>query len=436
MIDSLRPRLHVPALADMDLLRSAADRVHERWPQAVKPDEKDPEGIAERIRRRIDKDDWRDATVAGVVRSARVVFDAPFRDRNRLRSVRDFYYAEVRVSSKSTFLDAMMSVYLSTYEPGEVHTKELARALAGARGGFGAEWTKLRNNLAEFLDPKSAHTGIAQRMRRMEDPWTELRETGIDDPHGPGLMYHAHLAYLGYIRDTLRTLNGIDRLANWLRPDGRPARADGAVEAIEAFLSPWLDGDPPDELRDHLVEQLLLLYGDPRRDHGTVWATVGRRLHKTVLRWITGESIRFFLDVVSAVETSHMWEPRREFWLGLYEDGLIESAWVAFSPDGKRVANQQRRRHPGEDGLAFGEQTAGGSRSNTSLLILRIGQCIVVEGSHNYKVHVFRSSNPRAPRMFQRRYDCERIRLTPGAKAQAHVGYWQDRVREMIGYYS
>ena len=154
-----------------------------------------------------------------------------------------------------------------------------------------------------------------------------------------------------------------------------------------------------------------------------------------MLRWVTGESIRFFLDVVSAVETSHMWEPRREFWLGLYEDGLIDSAWVAFSPDGKRVANQQRRRHHGEDGLAFGEQTAGGSRSNTSLLILRIGQCIVVEGSHNYKVHVFPSSNPRAPRMFQRRYDCEQIRLS-SAEAQAHVGYWQDRVREMIGYYS
>ena len=49
------------------------------------------------------------------------------------------------------------------------------------------------------------------------------------------------------------------------------------------------------------------------------------------MRWLTGQNIRFFLDVVSHVETSHMWAPRRKFWLGLYEQRRIDAAWVAFS---------------------------------------------------------------------------------------------------------
>lgn len=53
-----------------------------------------------------------------------------------------------------------------------------------------------------------------------------------------------------------------------------------------------------------------------------------------LMRWLTGENIRFFLDVVSAVETSHMWEPRRKFWLSLYNQERIDAAWVAFSAGG------------------------------------------------------------------------------------------------------
>ena len=98
-------------------------------------------------------------------------------------------------------------------------------------------------------------------------------------------------------------------------------------------------------------------------------------------------------------------------------------------PHGWRSVRTRRRRRVGwAEGaekpghLAYGEQTAGGSRLHTSLLILKIGNCIVVEGSHNYKVHVFRDSDRRAPRLFEKKYDCERIRLAPGHREQAHLG--------------
>ena len=83
--------------------------------------------------------------------------------------------------------------------------------------------------------------------------------------------------------------------------------------------------------------------------------------------------------------------------------------------------------------MTFGEQVAGGGRSNTSLLIARIGNKIVVDGSHSYKVHVFPADHPRAPRVFETAYDCEEIRRTaPPAFARSHIGDWQSWVRMRI----
>jgi hypothetical protein len=156
---------------------------------------------------------------------------------------------------------------------------------------------------------------------------------------------------------------------------------------------------------------------------------VAPELVERISRWLTGENIRFFMDVVSAVETSHMWEPRRTFWLQLHKERRIDSAWVALSDEGARRAREMAQGRPG---LAFGRQTARGSRLDTCLLVLKVGSKIVVEGSHSYKVHVFREGANKTPKLYQPRYDCEEIRLIPGVDARAHNGDWQGWVRERI----
>jgi len=57
---------------------------------------------------------------------------------------------------------------------------------------------------------------------------------------------------------------------------------------------------------------------------------------------------------------------------------------------------------------------------------------IVVEGSHSYKVHIFREDNRQSPKLYQPTYDCEVIRLTSGAEARPHFGNWQGWVLERI----
>lgn len=147
---------------------------------------------------------------------------------------------------------------------------------------------------------------------------------------------------------------------------------------------------------------------------------------------ISKETSRFFLDIVSEVEDSHMWEPRRKFWLGLHEQGRIDAAWVAFDFAGARLAHKRVSGRSDGATLRYGRQTAGSSRSTTSLLILKSGPKLIVGGSHSYKIHIFDEDAPGALKLYQPQYDCERIRTRIGARSRMHVGYWQGWVLENI----
>ena len=386
--------------------------------------------------RRVQRDDWEGATLASVTRAGRVAFEAEFRERRDLRPLRDFYVREIEASTSQAFLGALMSVYLGSYEPGGRHTRDLAAALYGSRERLGRRWSGLLQNVQFLFDSRNAARKLGAAMRDMSDPWSGLVEWGFHDPHASGLLHHAHLAYVDAMKPALRTEPGVRRMLGWLAPTGTQARVTGVKEAIEALLTPWRSREPTARIRDQLTEGLVASYGDPRVRRGGVWPQVNSDCRDVLLRWLTGANIQFFLDVVSEVETSHMWQPRREFWWDLYERGQIDAAWVAFSPNAARTARRlaEGAEKPGH--LAYGEQTAGGSRRHTSLLILKIGHCIVVEGSHSYKVHVFKDSDRRAPRLFEKQYDCERIRLAPGHREQAHHVGWQERVHALIGHWS
>lgn len=432
-----KPQLAPPALTSLNRLESASQRILNRWPDpiGVVP-ERDREALVQLIRGRLEADRWERAKLSTVTRAGRVLFDSDFRERADLARVRAFYITETRSSTRPAFLSAMMAIYIMSYIPRAPHTRSLASALDEAQSRLAPKWQKLLENVPDIFDPIGAPDRLAMLMTKMSDPWTALKSIGLHSPHAPGLMDHVHLAFVAKVAPRLSRRDEIDRLLQWIKPDGQEARTSGATEAIAALLAPWQRDAPAADLQSHLVEGLVSLYGDPRIKRGFPWGTLDGSLLAVMMRWLTGENIRFFLDVVSAVEESHMWAPRREFWLGLHDKRMIDEAWVAFSPLGARKARELGARSDSLVGLAYGLQEAGGNRSNTSLLILRIGNCIVVEGSHSYKVHVFRGSNKRAPKLFQARYDCERIRGIRGSETVPHLGNWQWRVRELIGYFA
>ena len=267
-----------PALPSLNRIVAAAARVHTRWPDAAAVIERDPETIVGVLMDRLRRQDWQDATVAETLRAARVVFSPDFRNRRTLGRLRDFLARETSASTRPSLVGGMLSIYVATYDPGADHTRALARSLRQNRSRIGGRWSRLLAAIPRLLEPGAAHLTVARRMRNMEDPWSELRKSGIRSPHAPGLMDHVHLAYLNEIAPSLTGQAGIDRLCRWLKPIGREARSTGATESIEALLEPWKSRSPGEDLRNQLIDQLLALYGDPRTRRGAPWIGVRQDL--------------------------------------------------------------------------------------------------------------------------------------------------------------
>lgn len=418
-------------LSGLGPLASAAERVLARWPDAVKePEEKDRERIVREMQRRLEQGDWRNLRTSFVTSAAVALFDQERRERPDLAQLRQFYFDEITANDSAAFRRAMVAVYIGSYMPRAAHTLALARSLSLVAAALGARWEALLTAVPRLLDGVSAHEQVGQLMMSMPDPWTNLKSINLRSPHAPGLMTHAHLAFVKALAPSLSEQPPINKLLSWLKPEGALPKAEGASEAITALLMPWTKSDPPSYLQSELTTRITGLYGDPRtRGREAPWNTVPGELVERISRWLIGENIRFFMDIVSDVEESHMWLPRRQFWMKLHQEQRITSAYVALSNEGARLA---RHRAEGRPGLKFGLQTAGGSRTRTCLLILKIGSKIVVEGSHNYKVHVFSEAAAGTPKLYQDYYDCERIRMIKGSQAKSHNGDWQGWVRERI----
>ena len=425
-------RFSPPAVPELRYIETAVQRVHERWPDvAVNVNPREREALAVRLRDRVAKDDWETARISFVLAAASAVFDPERRDRADLAQARSFLVEELRASRSETFLSGLFAVYLESYVANGAHTRSVASAIDAARGRMSPSVRGLLKEVPELLDATDGPRLLASRMARMTDPFLELSRVGLRNPHGPGFMERVHEVLSALVAPELTGRTRIDWYIDWIRPPGREARTIGAERAIEALTSPWINTAPSDLLRSHLVEALIEMYGDPRIRSGGVWAGVGRAHMEVIHRWLTREDMRFFTGVVDAAQKDAMWPPRRDFWLKLFDEKRIDAAWVAFSSQAADYARAHLMREDARNADSrFGFQRA---RQNTSLLIMKIGNKIMVDGCHSYKTHVFDQDDPMAPKLFQEGYDCDEImRASPESKPHNSIVSWQRWVRDMI----
>jgi hypothetical protein len=370
---------------------------------------------------KLQKGNWRGTSVAKVVRAARVLFSPKFRAREDFSDLRRFYLEEIRANPSRGFISSMFSVYITSYEPGGIHTLAMAEAFSNAHDRLGARWQQLVKCAREILDPKTGHQKLGTRIEAMGSIWEELRQMGFSAPHAPGIIDHAHLHYLKLVGSRFSEWAQVEKLLLWLKPGHGNPRLSGACQSIEAMLDPWLRRDCPDDFRDRLLERLVSLYGDPRVSQAAHWIEIRREYLDLLHRWLTKADMGFFIEVVNRTQPSHMWPPRRDFWLQLYRQGQIDAAWVAFCPDAAAYAKQHLISNSELDvSKRFGRQVTKGSYGNTSLLIMKVGRKIIVDGCHSYKTHIFEMSDPAAPSLFSHSYDCDSIRVS-STRSRSHL---------------
>lgn len=426
---SLRTR----ALPPLGQIKRSVDDIQSRWPDAVRtPENRDREKLAQDMRLRVSEWNWENITTQRVISAAVAVFDNERCERPELIKVREFYFYEIATREPGAFLDGMVGVYLDSFRVGADHTRNLAKALSKRSSDLGGRHHKLITALPQVFSPDAAPKGLAQLMLETDDAYASLKSIGLRRPHTSGLAKAAQKLFIKSLAPDLANTSARLKMFNWLTPQNGSVLQAGAGPAVEALLAVWRTKTPPDALRNELSEAIIAAWNDPRLHAGGIWSGFDPDLRAILLRWLTHQDMKFFCNTVTATQNSHMWPPRRDFWLKLYDDGMIDQAWVAFGSEARRYAENNLLRGGKTDmKRRFARQLDRGG--GTSLLIMRIGNKIVVDGCHNYKTHIFKIDDANAPALYKRQYYCDDImRASRNSKPHNSIQSWSQWVLQHV----
>ncbi len=131
-----------------------------------------------------------------------------------------------------------------------------------------------------------------------------------------------------------------------------------------------------------------------------------------VRRWLIRSTLLQFLAIIDQVaqrggyeDMRRMFKHRKAFWEAVYNMDLIQDAWVVFDHTGSALGKQLFGRE-----LQFA-RFEDGVQPGQTVLILRVGNSLVVEWSHNGKCIIWNRHDARdAPRLYRSKYLANELR--------------------------
>ncbi|EME68214.1 hypothetical protein H261_19486 [Paramagnetospirillum caucaseum] len=349
----------------------------------------------------------------------------------------DEYLARLKDQLSRRAISRLIRYYVTHFDPAHQGLRKIAAFLQVAVGQWQWQWSD--KEAVDMFDVSNAPSQLAKYVRRSKEmPAADAMEAaGLGGTlYGCKLAGHAYIAAANglktFISNNPSSLPAIRRFASWGVVDSRFAfdgTSGAAARMAEAMLLPWVDRQPPDDVRSFIESHLLALLHDLRIERSR-WLDVAEDAKRVMRRWLTRASLEQFLDVVDRTAQTHMWAARRKFWNAYYENKFMLEAWVAFAKDGadlaKRLAAEKENPAIGNFGLL-----ESGARDKTqAVLIMQIGELLVADWSHNGKCHVWLSGNPSAPKLY-RSYSREDL-VTGSDFEKMHLGAWQSDVHEYI----
>lgn len=403
------------------------------FPDYQTTDNKDIDDIILRIKTSIDSWDWTSVTegdVSLIIRySTSKLIDLPF-------EVYDFLFNELKKTTKINLFDALCEGFLASWTPQDPHTQKISKLINEIFERLPLRWRKLLNGTPELLDTNNGAVVLGKWLATQDDPYTSILNKGISAPHGLGFMMHVHDNWLITLPQIIDELSA-KKIFNWITPTRAPKlEGDRAAAAVAKLLSPWITRMPTENYRNFLVNKIIESYGDPHKN-SNFWIMVGEDARRVMLRWLAGRRMEAFIEVVTRAEAKgdnfSQWDARRRFWKGLYDQGYIDEAWVALTKQA-RVISQNLLRETGDISYAnYGIQD--GARKDICLLIMQCRDKILVEGSNNFRVHIFKAGSNGSPKLYDSSYDVDNF-LLPRGHSDEHwhdpPGHWMTWVRKKI----
>lgn len=247
--------------------------------------------------------------------------------------------------------------------------------------------------------------------------------------------------------EKLRELPVVSRILDWVKRLNSPiVKSKYRVKFADALLKPWYRRRPPDQLKSALVEFFVRVYGDPRIEghRQFQWDKVSPEALTTLMTWLAGDTLRGFIRVLERT-ADEIWRYRSKFWMAFYDAGHIEEAWLAMGFDARNVA---RKLLVDERGMGFG-RLEGGAASNQSVLILKIGNIVFTEWSHNGSLRAYLDDDRQTPKLYQSSYHGSDLRdpisldFHDGANMHPELrhmnsagGTWQRKARDFIRHHT
>lgn len=308
---------------------------------------------------------------------------------------------------QARLLRTLAAAYFHFFDPGNAAIRTVAAFLAEHIDHLGAPWT-LAHREAQVFEPAIVAETIAKSaLAKGSTPDLVIQDLGFPNPDlFGGVRKQAHFSGLDLIAIStdFEALEHLRIVGDWSVADGRLRYDEGRARVANALMLPFGDSTPDELIRKKYLSYLLPLMGDPRTSRGK-WIGC-EKAERAVRRWLMEVTLRQFFDVVDKVAAPELWVYRRAFWNALHERKYISEAWVVFERHG---AAEARRAFGSE--ISFAVFDGGGIQPGHSALLLRIGELVVAEWSHNGKCSIWdESAGERAPRLFERTYEAATLR--------------------------
>lgn len=347
------------------------------------------------------------------------------------------YVAEIAEGRSPSALRRLALFWLLRFSAGAPGIQETAAILR-------REASCLRGALADpqiarrVFDPLSGPVALAEQLATSnETPAEILQRHGIKGAAAEaGFVLAAFEALLARLGITMAAARGpylplLHRVLEFARDAKGNPRFDQARAAMaEALLRPFGAADPSREVRELIEGEILARLGDPRVAAAR-WAGVSEGAKEVMLRWLAEATLEAFLSIVQRYAEPDHWRFREAFWRAYLRAGHIRSVQVAFRSQAAREARQLGRKDSRL--LAFAELDGSGTLANHAVLLLRIGDLVLAEWSHNGALRIWRAGNRLAPRLTARHFSGSDLKAEADLRIVHYPqAQWQAKVADFV----
>jgi hypothetical protein len=434
---SIRP-INMTSTNNLD---RAVRKLLEKYDGSSNEEPEDLIGQLEDFQRRLELNDWQNYPWHKAATLMRSLFDSDLITTKTWSHIIKTLLNSLETTDKKSFLKAAFEIYCTHYDKNNKALDRLSNILSSRELEDIPIPTFLKKNF-DIFNRQAAHKQLGEYLSKCTAPFDTLKNKGISSPHSKGFYAVTFLSMLKYLQTDLSKAQpeAIDKVKNWLAPNAREFASFGSAAAIDALILS-VDNGTNQEARDSLQNFLVENFNDPRVNNSR-WRGVSPRAMDIINQWLTTKSLSVFFEIIDRFEESHMWADRRKFWTELNKSKEIDNAWVILSENGAKLAAQIARDRNDPSFRSHGKVGSSRYRVDSDekcYFIMKIGSLTVIEGTHSFRVRLFKNQNENAPELFRsgsRIYYRDELAIQPNKCDAAFIhdrpGRWMGKTRDYI----